>query len=308
MLRMRIAAGKAFKAVEPLSQVTIDHWIVPGIGAPAIPLLKTRDWDETPAAFITLSLRADNSTIQAASFSALGVLEEVTFDPKKYFPAMAEDSRIRISGFDLSSLVFNADLVSNLTNWRDLDLTYMNGGGELTAEEYLAGGGGEFCLRTNVIPSCENRCKLNISIIPKPLLEAVNLNCSVSSLPSFLIKTKEIPILPPTKNLWGLGFLLLVVKGNPESELGKLDQFEMRQAVHSLMRQAVLSRFCKKLSTFQTAWTDLIKNGPTDPKKTLDWPELTDSTEQADANSAGEFTSININFVVGVFIGLFNVI
>lgn len=291
---MKISSDKAFKAVEPLAQVTIDNWVVPGLGTTAIPILKARDWDGTPAAFITLSLRSDNTTIQAASLSVLGILEDLTFDPKRYFPAMADESRVRITNLDLGNMVFNADLVSQVTDWKDLELTFISGGGELTAEEYLASGGGEFCLRTNVLPSSDNCCKINLSLIPKSQEEIVNLNCSVSSLPSFILKTKEVSILPPTKNLWGLGFLLLLVKGSPESELGKLNQFEMRQAVHGLMRKAVLSRFCKKLNTFQQAWNDLVDNGATDPKKTLDWPELQNPAEQDEANSAGEFVSINI--------------
>ena len=281
-------SGKAFEVVDQLSQPTLESLVVPGPGVAAIPFLKKKAWNNAPTVFITLSLKQDNSTIQAATLSSLGQLGDITFAANRFFSAIEDDTKIRISSFDLSKLLFDSSLVSQIIDWEQLDLTFILDDEELSQEEYISAGGSEFCLKANILPSSFNSCRINISLIPRSPEQVIEQACPIPHIPSFILKTKELVICPNTKAKWGLGFLVLLVKGTPGNDLGNIDQAAMRQAVHGLLRQAILSKSYKKLNTFQQAWNELASNGGTTPKKTLDWPEFTDADTTKEGESSGE--------------------
>ena len=61
-----------------------------------------------------------------------------------------------------------------------------------------------------------------LKIIPRSPEQIMEQACPIPHIPSFILKTREITIIPNTKTQWGLGFRRVVRPGQQSKDTGVL--------------------------------------------------------------------------------------
>ncbi len=169
--------GESFKPITPLSNAEIVSLCVPGTGNVAAQALQEKKfWDGSPTLFLFTHLGVDNRGINSCYLTALGSWQsDLIISPKRFCPAVDEETNIFIKKLELSQFKFDAHLVSQLIPLSSLDLTIVSGGNSVSWSEFLDFGGLEMCVRAHITPMTDYSAKLAIMLIPESLEELNNL-------------------------------------------------------------------------------------------------------------------------------------
>ena len=267
--------GTSFTSSTNLDKVEVRSCAVPGVGSAALHALREKNFfKDTPCVFFFCNLAQDNEKILSGRLCVLGEIPFISVTASRFFPSIKQNYIIKIKDLKLPKFDFDEDLVSQTIGFEALSLTIELEGVEMEWEDYMNDGGGEFSIMGHVNPTSATYCKLQIGLIPITGENLHALECSPAEIPSMLILTQVIPINPPTHTPWGLSFLVMIILGDPLRAVGEVNQQELREVIHSIMRGAIQNTFCKHRKSLDKKLEACVRGEAPKPRKTNAWPEL----------------------------------
>ena len=304
-------AGEKLKPRTDLEPADLERLAVDSFGADCWTMLRKTGWQDLAAAFVGLSLAADNKRVLLTNFFLVGRLhkDESTFTAvkaNKYWPKVPASVELRLRLDNLHVFRFDGKLQSSLVPSETLtfELFDVEKKQQLKFAEFKELGGSDFTMRIFAQMTTVIWCKLTFAILPYNK-EALLDNFPYAKNPLFpwmRIDSAEVSILPNADKLYGLPFVPFLLKGTKDEQFPAFSSFDFRQKIASLLQSGLAPRIVpdalkleaklRKLESSDNPEGALVPGGT----PALVWPDALAPIggENENADSEGRIHSLNL--------------
>ena len=258
-------AANSFVPRRNLTPEEMDSLAVDGSKEAFRAQLESGSWTGTSYAAIAVTLLANNSRVDHISLLLGGKLEGTWTGAARCWPNIPSSFKFKPT-LDLSLFNFMPNtLHTELLDATDDHLMIVNGDRTINLEALKLAGGSDLCFKLVCYPTNHKYMHVNCIVYPMSAaaLSAEHPAADTPHFPGILGITKDVILNPAAEDdvQWGSPWFPLLVKGNKDAPLDKIDCYDIRSKMAKFLRSAVKSQSAMTTALLLVKWASIGQDG-----------------------------------------------